>query len=117
MIVLRRQILPWVLSLLVALTAQAAAVAHAAPGPSGQIELCSGTGPVMVYVDETGQPVGDPVYCPDFALTLILALDVAPVLPVPADEEFSRSRPDFAPKAEWSQTSGHPLARGPPSEV
>ncbi len=79
---MRRHILPLMLSLLVALTGQAAAVAHAAPAPSGQMEICAGSGPVMVYLDADGEPVGDPVYCPDFALSLILGLDVAPVVPV-----------------------------------
>lgn len=83
MIVLRRHILPVMLSLLVVLTGQAAAVAHAAPSPSGRIELCTGSGPVMVYVDENGEPVGDPVFCPDFALSLILALDLPPVVAGP----------------------------------
>ena len=79
---MRRHILPVLLSLLVMLTAQAAAVAHAAPAPSGRMELCTGNGPVMVYVDADGQPVGDPVYCPEFALSLILGLEVPVVAPV-----------------------------------
>ena len=114
---LRRPLLPWLLSLLVALTGQAAAVAHAAPGPSGRIELCTGTGPVMVYVDARGQPIGDPVYCPDFALSLILALDAAPVLPVPVDARVSPDRPvpvQVSLRVHAPLTS---LARGPPSAV
>ena len=117
MIVWRRHILPWVLSLLIALTGQAAAVAHAAPGPSGQIELCTGTGPVMVYVDENGEPMGSPVYCPDFALSLILALDAAPVLPMPVDAVISQYRPEVARAVLWIQVSQHRLARGPPPVV
>jgi len=82
MTLLRRHILPLMLSLLVVLTGQAAAVAHAAPAPSGRMELCTGTGPVMVYLDEDGEPMSDPVYCPDFALSLILGLESPPVTPV-----------------------------------
>ncbi|WP_424984439.1 hypothetical protein [Microbulbifer sp. S227A] len=48
------------------------AIARAAPGPAGQIELCTGSGPIMVYVDEAGAPVGPPHLCPDFALSLLL---------------------------------------------
>lgn len=79
MTLLRRHILPMMLSILVLVTGQAAAVAHAAPAPSGRMELCTGTGPVMVYLDENGEPMGDPVYCPDFALSLILSLQAAPI--------------------------------------
>lgn len=114
---MRRHILSWLLSLLVALTGQAAAVAHAAPGPSGQIELCTGSGPVMVYVDENGEPVGDPVYCPDFALSLILALDAAPLFPVPVSAQLAVERgAPVLPMSAASAPVGHP-ARGPPSTV
>ncbi|MEY8827365.1 hypothetical protein AB9K34_02935 [Sedimentitalea sp. XS_ASV28] len=56
---------------LVVLTGQAIAMARGAPGPAGQIELCTGNGPVMVYVDDSGAPVGPPQLCPDFALSLL----------------------------------------------
>ena len=114
---LRHHILPWVLSLLVALTAQAAAVAHAAPGPSGQIELCNSTGPVMVYVDADGQPIGDPVYCPDFALSLILSLDAPPVVPLAMVASVARVVPDVI---AWDAVSRDVLrqrARGPPFAI
>lgn len=61
-----------VLVLMVALTGQAMAIARGAPGSTGQVELCTGSGPVMVYVDENGTPVGPPHLCPEFALSLIL---------------------------------------------
>ena len=114
---LRRHILPYVLSLLIALTGQAAAVAHAAPGPSGRIELCTGAGPVMVYLDADGEPVGDPVYCPDFALSLILALDAPPVVPVPltVTERRETAGPVVAGARSVSLLSRQ--ARGPPSTI
>ncbi|WP_380995191.1 hypothetical protein [Sedimentitalea sp. HM32M-2] len=59
------------LVLLLLLTSQSMAVARGAPGPAGQMQLCTGTGPVMVYVDADGAPVGPPHICPDFALTLL----------------------------------------------
>lgn len=114
---LRHHILPWLMSLLIALSAQAAAVAHAAPGPSGQIELCDSSGPVMVYVDADGQPVGDPVYCPEFALSLILSLDLPPVVPVALATSVQRISHDLA---AWDGVSHSPVqwrARGPPSAI
>jgi hypothetical protein len=69
------------LILLIALTGQGMAMARTAPGPMGQVELCTGSGPVMVYLDETGAPVAPPHICPDYALSLILMVvepDFAP---------------------------------------
>jgi hypothetical protein len=105
------------LGLLIVLTGQAAAVAHAAPGPSGQIELCTGAGPVMVYLDADGEPVGPPVYCPDFALSLILALDAAPDLPVLVRTEGQTA--EAVPVAQWMPATLAliRLARGPPTLI
>ena len=114
MMFLRRHILPWVMSLLIALTGQAAAVAHAAPGPAGQIELCTGAGPVMVYLDENGEPMGDPVFCPDFALSLILALDLPAALPVPKDLNEARLQAVDLAVAFCGQCHVTLRARGPP---
>lgn len=62
------------LALMLALTGQSLAVARGTTGPADQIALCTGTGPVMVYVDENGTPTGPPVLCPDFALNLLAAV-------------------------------------------
>ncbi|MBI6630160.1 hypothetical protein [Pontibaca salina] len=63
-----------VLGLLLVLTSQSLAVARVSPAPVGQMELCTGTGPVMVYFDENGEPSGAPHFCPEGALSLIVAL-------------------------------------------
>lgn len=101
------------LVLLMVVTGQGMAVARAAPGPAGQIELCTGTGPVMVYVDENGEPVGAPHICPDYALSLILhvaAPDVALHL-VETVRRLSAVREDLqSPVARQP----HTVARGPP---
>jgi hypothetical protein len=114
MAALFRPVLPYVLSLLIALTGQAAAVAHGAPGPAGQMVLCTGTGPVMVHVDAEGQPVGDPVYCPDFALSLILALALPEVSAVPVARPV-RAGHGAEPSARATPlAAAGPGARGPP---
>ena len=61
-------ILGYVLAAVIALTAQSAAVARTMPDATGQMVLCTGTGPVMVYTDEDGNPTSAPHICPDFAV-------------------------------------------------
>ena len=68
-------ILGYLLAAVIALTAQSAAVARTMPDAAGQMVLCTGTGPVMIYFDEQGEPTGAPHLCPDFTLSLIIALD------------------------------------------
>ncbi len=101
------------LVLVLVLTSQSMAVARGAPGPAGQVELCTGTGPVMVYVDETGEPVSAPHHCPDCALCLLLHVAEPDVSlgPAPACHRLFPVRADL-------QSDGVILprctARGPP---
>lgn len=76
------RILPLVLSLLVVLTGQGVAASRGMDRAVGHMVLCTGTGPVVVYVDAEGQPTRAPHFCPDYALTLLGAIALAdPVLP------------------------------------
>ena len=70
-----RPCLAFGLVLLLALTSQSMALARMAPDPSGQVVLCTGNGPVMVYTDDDGQPVGPPHVCPDCAFGAFLAVE------------------------------------------
>ena len=117
MTLLHRHILSLVLSLLVVLTGQAAAVAHGAPGPAGRMELCTGSGPVMVYVDADGQPVGDPVYCPEFALSLILALDLPDVTAGPVALKVVPQGYVVPVAGAARQALIERVARGPPARI
>jgi len=76
------------LSLLLVLTGQGAAVARGAPLPAGMAELCTGSGPVMVAVDAQGRPVGPQVLCPDLAA--MLAKPVAPPVTIAAPRRARR---------------------------
>lgn len=67
------------LSLVLVLTGQSLAQSRGVTMAQGQVEICTGSGPVMVYVDADGQPTQAPHYCPDFALTLLSALAVADI--------------------------------------
>jgi hypothetical protein len=79
-----RRYLGVALVFLLALTSQGMAVARGTTSMSGPIQLCTGTGPVMVYVDENGTPTGPPMICPDWALMLIADTSaMQPVMTVP----------------------------------
>ena len=71
--------LAMMLSLLLVLTGQSVAESRGIGMAQGQMEICTGTGPVMIYVDAQGQPTKAPHYCPDYALTLLSALAVADI--------------------------------------
>ncbi len=63
-----------ILALVLTLTGQAMAVARGAPGPAGQMVICSGSGPLTVSVDARGQPVGPRHICPDCLAGLTVGL-------------------------------------------
>jgi hypothetical protein len=92
------------------------AVARGMPGPSGQIQICTGHGPVMVYVDETGAPSGPPVLCPDGALSLIQGLlDLPQVLGV--SHLQTALRHTRAEPRQQGVPAPVPQARGPPGRA
>jgi hypothetical protein len=62
---------------LVALTSVQAAAARGHAPAVGMMEICTGTGPVMVQVDANGAPTGGLMICPDYALAFFAHLDVA----------------------------------------
>ncbi|MDR9427513.1 MAG: hypothetical protein RI538_11835 [Salibaculum sp.] len=73
---MRRPLLPGLLALLVALTAQQLAVARGQPQAAGQVALCADGSIVMVTVGHDGTPIGPAHICPDVALGLMVALDL-----------------------------------------
>ncbi|WP_260088092.1 DUF2946 family protein [Phaeobacter inhibens] len=80
---------------------------------TGQMVICTGTGPVMVYIDSDGQPVSPPMDCPE-CLTFVADLGLAlPVL------EHS-TLPQKLPRDLTQRTEILPVvrlaafARGPP---
>ncbi|MGI9370461.1 MAG: hypothetical protein ACR2O2_16650 [Ruegeria sp.] len=84
-----RRYLAYVLSLLVILTGQGVAASRGINEAVGQMVLCTGSGPVVVYMDETGQPTKPPHYCPDFAVNLLGVVFVEqPTLPPAPDRVF-----------------------------
>ena len=86
---LLRPYLALMLALLLAVTGAALAVARGAPTPAGQMVICTGTGPVMVYLDADGQPTEAPRYCPEAGLALLNAV----ATPVEATDAPQLRRP------------------------
>ena len=72
------------LSLVVVLTAQTAAIARGQAPADDRIVLCIGLGTATVWLDEDGNPTSAPHICPDAALTFVHALLPVPALPEPA---------------------------------
>ncbi len=104
------------LALTLALTSQSMAVARGASAATGQMVLCTGTGPIAVFTDASGQPTNAPHICPDSALNIIVAGPaprlIAPAriitfdLPVPRAARLDPALPYLAA-----------LSRGPPVSV
>lgn len=104
------------LALLLIVTSQTMAIARGASGPAGQMILCTGTGPVQVFVDEDGQPTGPPHYCPECALAFADCVD-APNASLRKIETQSRLDPvNVATQARQHRTP-RAIARAPPCSV
>ena len=113
MTVLRHPVLGAIMALLLVLTGQSMAIARGMPGPTGMIELCTGTGPVMVPVDEHGQPVGPAHICPDAATALFAAhWDAGPRIAHPVGRVLVLRPAGLAPVSAAQLPV--PQARGPP---
>jgi len=99
------------------LTSQSMAVARGmATNAAGQIVLCTGTGPVSVYVDEDGQPTRPPHICPDCALHLLAAVAAPDIAPVPL--AVAMRKQGFAAETTHPENRAcAPSARDPPAAV
>ncbi|MCL6283422.1 hypothetical protein M3P21_07730 [Ruegeria sp. 2012CJ41-6] len=108
--------LAFVISALLALTGQGLAMSRGVSASVGQMVICTGTGPVMVYVDEDGQPTRPPHYCPDHALSLLGALGLTEMAPgvdsVPASDRLRISK-----ALEVQSRMRTTLARAPPAVI
>lgn len=109
----RRIFSAFALSLMLVVTSLSMAVARGAPGPAGQLVICTGSGPVMINVDSEGQPTGAVHICPEAALSLIQMGFDSPDVPLTADVGVIAFVPSFAsPYAVGS--FGRARARAPP---
>jgi len=95
------------------LTGQGVANSRGVDDVAGQMGLCTGTGPVVVYTDADGQPTRPPHYCPDYAMSLLGALHPAD-LPQPEAPAYSRAVPDRVLYSLISPAVPFAAARAPP---
>lgn len=56
------------LALLIGFTSIQFAAARGQSPAVGTMEICTGTGPVHILVDENGEPTGAVMICPDYAV-------------------------------------------------
>jgi hypothetical protein len=110
---LRTHILSALLAILVAFTAQGAAVARTMPDAAGQMVLCTGSGPVMVFLDENGEPTAPPQLCPEYTAGLIVALS-EPALSLASEAAWQRQSAEHFNVGLKVLSFGTPNARGPP---
>lgn len=114
MVHLFRYSLAIVLAALVALTGLAIASERGMSRVAGRIVLCTGHGPVAVWVDASGQPVNKIALCPDQTASLMGALDV----PEPGTgfaPAVSVLRAAFVVAPRSSVTAIEPRGRSPPA--
>lgn len=113
---LLRTYLAIMLALMLVLTGQSMAVARGSAGPAGQMTLCTGAGPVMVYVDENGAPTGPPVICPEFALSLLMAIAMPDMMALPR-RATPAVRPIRSASLQGVRSRQRATARAPPRLV
>lgn len=111
-----RTYLALILALILGLTSHSLAMARGMTGPAGMVELCTGSGPVSVYVDADGQPVDRPHHCPDCALHLLAGVIPPDCAPHPVE---APARTPVCYGAHLSEEGPRiaASARGPPCMV
>ncbi|MDO5604922.1 MAG: hypothetical protein Q4G25_07170 [Paracoccus sp. (in: a-proteobacteria)] len=101
---------------LLVLTSQGLAAARGQPRVMTEHVICGGGGIATILLDERGEPVSRTVLCPDLALLMMSAVDMAPVQPLRSDAALSLS----VPQPETCRTGRDApaaQARGPPSMI
>jgi hypothetical protein len=102
------------LSLMLALTAGAFAVARGQGAVAGWAEICTGSGPVMLARDAEGNPTGGAHICPDAALFLSAGGPAAlPPRAAPAPRRVAAA----AEPLRSGRAAPAPRARDPPPAV
>ncbi len=108
-----RTIISLLLALMLALTSQAMAVARGAAAATGQMELCSGTDAITVYVDAEGAPTASPHICPD---CMVIAAGCAVPFGVTAVDAVASSdlSLEIVPQVRAATKRQGPHSRAPP---
>lgn len=104
------------LSLLLILLGQTAAVARAAPPGAGEMVVCSGSGPVTLRLDANGDPAGPPHVCPDCTMHLLSVVLPDPIMAVAVAGAARPAAPAGTPPS-LPATPRQSAARDPPRSV
>ncbi|PIE11849.1 MAG: hypothetical protein CSA72_01650 [Rhodobacterales bacterium] len=105
------------LILAVLATAQIVGMARGQASVAGEMVICSGGAVVTVQVDADGNPVGPPHFCPDCAMTLLVAGSMdEPALARPFSLRFVAWDPLVVPPVAPAPLIA-PSARDPPASV
>lgn len=102
-----------ILALTVALTAHSAAARQGERDAAGRIVICTGTGPVAIYVDSEGQPVTPPHSCPDCMMHVLDAVTPPVTLGLPVGG-CSTASTEFDAAQATVQFIPDACARAPP---
>ena len=65
---LMRHVTTFALILMIGVTSVQLAAARGQSPAVGTMEICTGTGPMHILVDENGEPTGGVMICPDYAM-------------------------------------------------
>ena len=111
-----RQITTGLLLLVIAITSVQFAAARGQAPAVATMEICSGSGPVHILVDEHGEPTGNIMVCPDYATAFFAdpTPDTARALRAETWQAMWLSRTAVL-SAETVKPDTH--ARGPPAFV
>lgn len=104
------------MALTLVFTAQTMASARSMTSATGEMILCTGTGPVAIQFDADGNPTGPPHICPDCAMSFLsgtLPECVAQI--VRLYQTTAPMRPDAV--AVPPSHNRIPMARGPPVSI
>ena len=63
-----RHVTTLALMLMIGVTSVQLAAARGQSPAVGTMEICTGTGPIHILVDENGEPTGGVMICPDYAM-------------------------------------------------
>ncbi|UWQ92788.1 hypothetical protein QEZ52_08660 [Aliisedimentitalea scapharcae] len=110
------QILALTLTLSLVATGHSAASMRTMSDATGQMVICTGTGPEIVYVDAEGQPTSPPHICPECVQNLMVSAEP----PVPFDLPQSVAGQAFGPDVVLPSLTAFHLeatARAPPARV
>ena len=103
--------------LLVVFTASVQLAAARGHAPAvGTLEICTGSGPIHILVDENGEPTGGVMICPDYALAFYA--DPYPnVAVLLTNDAWQGLWADDAAEQIAAQSRPLSQARGPPEAV